>query len=505
MKLETELRALLLRELRKNVRAILGPELVSARAKDAAAAIDRIFTLLIMEEEHGETLATDIAKRFSSALAALRNALPADARARRTIDSALAALAAEGPVDAFASLRGAGQAAIRDLGASGLQDASTRSLLGALLETERDLLDAVAGLRDRVLDPDDPDEAADVGAEGCSIRAEQLTDYLRERLPEAPELCVTQLTPIPGGRSKETIAVEIENGGPLPARTILRKDRPVSVVDSRAADEFELLRVVHAAGGAVAEPLLHETDPDRLGGTFILVSHAPGSKQGEYFPEILCPQEHRREIGLQLARALARLHSIPLSALEQTGLDLDPDPRSILERSIESSYRRLLDAKGPPSIGIELAHVWLLDHLELGLTEPALCHFDIGLHNIVIDGPRLTAIVDWELAAIGSPAGDIAKCRQAIDYMMSWDEFVKAYLEASGRPEAVDPVIVDFYEILGYMGGAITSRLGGSLFRSGQKRDLLTANSGYDSHHRTSRLLTDALARAFDRGARRAR
>ena len=365
MKLGCDQRALIIREVRKSVRTILAPELDSARARDAAHAIDRILTLLVMEEEHGEALAEDMAKRFDAALGAITKVLPEDSEASQTIAAAHDALARDGAVETFTSLRGAGQLALREIGPAGLGSERGRSEIRRLIETERDFLAAIADLRDRVESPEDYDEAKNDTGDGCSITLYQLEAYLRKRLPAQRELRVVGLSLIPGGRSKETIVVGVEHGGPLPSELVLRKDRPISVVDSRAADEFELLRVVHAAGVPTAEPFLHEPDPDALGGTCLFVARVRGEKRGEYFPEILCPDSGRAEIGRQWARALARVHAIPLSDLTRTHLDLEPDPRAILERTIEGSYRRLLDYDGPPSIGIELAHAWLLDHFDV--------------------------------------------------------------------------------------------------------------------------------------------
>lgn len=509
MKLASDQRALLLRELRKSVRKILAPELESASARDASQAIDRILTLLIMEDEHGDVLAESMATRFEEALGGLGRVVPPDSQAGQAITASRASLARDGAVESFGALRGAGQLALRELGPAGLESKESRAEIRRLIETERDFLDAMADLRDQVAhseEPEKPDpsvkseeskDATGDSGDACSITPARLEAYLHERFPDQPDLRVTGFTVIPGGRSKETIVVGIENGGSLPRELVLRKDRPISVVDSRAADEFELLRVVHDAGVPVPKPLLHELDPKTLGGTCLFVERVRGGKRGEYFPEILCPDEGREEIGRQWAAALARLHDVPLSDLTGTHLDLEPDPRAILERTIEGSYRRLIDHDGPPSIGIELAHAWLVEHLEGALGPPALCHNDLGLHNLVIDGTELTALIDWELAGIGTPASDLARCRHTVDHLMPWQHFIEAYVEAGGSPEACDPHKIDFYQILGLMGGAVVSRLGGVLFSSGQKRDLLTANSGYDSHSRSSRLLSVALARAI--------
>ena len=54
---------------------------------------------------------------------------------------------------------------------------------------------------------------------------------------------------VPGGRSKETILVSLTGTSELPPEVIVRKDRPVGVLQTRAADEFAVLQAVHAHGG----------------------------------------------------------------------------------------------------------------------------------------------------------------------------------------------------------------------------------------------------------------
>jgi methylmalonyl-CoA mutase cobalamin-binding subunit len=49
------------------------------------------------------------------------------------------------------------------------------------------------------------------------------------------------------------------------------------------------------------------------------------------------------------------------------------------------------------------------------------------------------------------------------------------------------------------LGGVMTSRTGGHLFRTGGKRDLVTAHSGIDAHFRAQRNLARALHDALDR------
>ena len=493
MSAEATVRALRLREVRGAVRAVLAPELRSNHARDAALAVDRILTLMVAEEEAGAEELSRHLRAVHDALGDLGSAAGATAQSPALPEREVH----QAGIESMESARCAGGRLLASLpdsfGASGRAEALR------LLEAERDYLDAACAWRDAAYPEPTPPSAAPA-REGCSIDAAQLTAYLREAVAGAEHLSVTELTLIAGGRSKETLLARAERTGPLPGEFVVRKDRPVSVVNSRAADEYELLRVVADAGVPAPRPLHCEPDPDRLGGSFLLVTRAAGAKGGEYFPEIALPARGGRRIGLQLAQALARLHAIPLAALAGTHIETAGDPGALLLGEIDGIRRQLADAGAEPTIGIELAHGWLRDCADSAVTELGLRHNDVGLHNLVIDGARLTALVDWELADIGSPAGDIAKCRQCIDAMMDWQEFVEAYLAAGGKPSACAPETVAYHEVLGYMRGAMRSRMGDALFRSGRKRDLLTANSGYDSQLRTARLLDNALARAMAKG-----
>ena len=83
---------------------------------------------------------------------------------------------------------------------------------------------------------------------------------------------------------------------------------------------------------------------------------------------------------------------------------------------------------------------------------------------------------------------------------MPWDEFVDAYRDAGGPPEATEPDAVAFYRVFFALGACMSSRTGGDLFRTGAKRDLVTAHSGLDAHFRAQRNLARALEEAMARG-----
>jgi aminoglycoside phosphotransferase (APT) family kinase protein len=303
---------------------------------------------------------------------------------------------------------------------------------------------------------------------------------------------------LPGGRSKETILVSLTGTSELPADIIVRKDRPVGILQTRAADEFAVLRAIDAHGGVpVARPLFAEDLDEQLGpGTMLVMERVSGSKAGEYFPDLAAPTEHRHALGEQLAVALAHLHAIPLEDLAQTSLDVGAEvTAATIAASVEAMSSRIGELTGPPIAAIGLARQWLLDHVADVVPAGRLCllQSDVGLHNMLVEGDRITALVDWEAATIGPPARELATAWPAATALMDWPEFVAAYRGAGGPPEATNERAVTYYRVFFALGACMSSRTGGHLFRTGGKRDLVTAHSGLDAHFRAQRNLVRAL------------
>jgi aminoglycoside phosphotransferase (APT) family kinase protein len=327
---------------------------------------------------------------------------------------------------------------------------------------------------------------------------------LRRRFPDSPELSVTQLDVVPGGRSKETLLVSLAGTTELPKEVIVRKDRPIGLLATKASDEFAILRAVHDHGGVpVARPLFADDSVDTgtgAVGTLLVMERVRGEKAGEYFPDLaMPPEEYRHAIGTQLATALAHLHAVPLDALAGTGLDLEAQVNeATLSAAVNGMTARISDLSGPPIAAVPLARQWLLDHIDDVVPSGplSLLQGDFGLHNTLVDGERVTALVDWEAATIGPPARELAAAWPAATALMEWPAFIATYCAAGGSVEATDESAVTYYRVFFGLGACMSSRTGGHLFRTGDKRDLLTAHSGLDSHFRAQRNLVRALADA---------
>jgi aminoglycoside phosphotransferase (APT) family kinase protein len=119
----------------------------------------------------------------------------------------------------------------------------------------------------------------------------------------------------------------------------------------------------------------------------------------------------RHEMGLEAARAIACLGRVDYRAV---GLDDFGQPEGFLERQVGrwlselESYSRFDGYPGPDIPHVDDVARWLEDNRPATFT-PGILHGDYHLANVMYanDGPRLAAIVDWEMCTIGDPLLDL--------------------------------------------------------------------------------------------------
>ena len=311
------------------------------------------------------------------------------------------------------------------------------------------------------------------------LERHRLEDFIA-RAAGALSAAITEFHRLPGGAIQENWLLDADlTGGAFAGRleAVLRTDAPSTIDTSLSrAEEFALLRAALAAGVTVPEPLWLCREPEILGKEFFVMRRIAGVAA----PHRLVRDERVREAGEalvgELARELARIHTIKPGT---DGLAFLPLPEPSPAPYWVARYRAELDRLAGPHPVLEWGLRWLERHAPAE-SDLVLCHHDYRTGNYLVEGDRLTAILDWEFAGWSDYHEDIAwfcaKCwrfgandREA-GGIGSRDKFIWAYEQASARP--VDPDAVAYWEVMAHVRWAIVALHQCARHRSGEEPSL---------------------------------
>jgi aminoglycoside phosphotransferase (APT) family kinase protein len=239
-----------------------------------------------------------------------------------------------------------------------------------------------------------------------AIDAARLEAFLVSHLPDFNgPLRVQQFR---GGQSNPTYLLE------TPARRfVLRRKPPGKLLPSaHAVDrEFRVISALHAQGFPVAAPVLYCEDTGIVGTPFYVMTHVDGRVIWEpHMPDATA--DERAALYDAMNATLARLHSFDPAAL---GLADFGRGENYVGRQIERWSKQYRASETDKIEPMERLITWLPGHLP----PPApvrLVHGDYRLDNIILasSGPRILAVLDWELSTLGDPLADLAY------HLMQW-------------------------------------------------------------------------------------
>jgi aminoglycoside phosphotransferase (APT) family kinase protein len=225
-----------------------------------------------------------------------------------------------------------------------------------------------------------------------------MTDLADLLLANGIDLGAFTTEPVGEGHSNLTYLLRGERGSavlrrppapPLPpgANDVLREAGIIAALRGSAVPVPAVLATA-AAGAALDVPCF-------------VMSFVPGVVIGERTPDAIATPADRRRIGEGLVDALVALHGLDWRA---AGLRGRPEGANL--RQHERLGRLVADR--PPAALVEL-DAWLVAHApeESGA---ALLHNDLRLGNVLVadrSPARITAVLDWELAAVGDPLADL--------------------------------------------------------------------------------------------------
>ncbi|MBM3525764.1 MAG: phosphotransferase family protein [Alphaproteobacteria bacterium] len=303
----------------------------------------------------------------------------------------------------------------------------------------------------------------------------------------ARRVTIEAITRLGGGAIQEnwSLAVGIE-GSDREGRHVwvVRTDAPSRVaVSLTRAQEFALLRVAHAAGITVPEPIALCDDPAVIGRPFTVMARVAGTAAGHV---LVRPDRWRGDRAALVARLggeLARIHGIKPPRIELGFLPIPDEAPAI---AAIRRHRRWLDGYRMARPALEWGLRWLEHHAPPAPASLSLLHGDFRTGNYMVDELGLTGILDWEFAAWGDPLEDVgwfcARCwrfgaddREA-GGMGPREDFYRGYEACAGR--RIDREAVGYWETMAHARWAIVALMQGERHVSGAEASLDLALTG---------------------------
>jgi aminoglycoside phosphotransferase (APT) family kinase protein len=262
-----------------------------------------------------------------------------------------------------------------------------------------------------------------------------LEGYLARRLPAlAGPLEVRQFR---GGQSNPTYYVRAPGG-----EFVLRRKPPGKLLPSAHAveREYRVIAALQGTGVPVPRALLLCEDAAVIGTPFYLMSYVPGRVMPELALPGLAPAE-RRALWDDAVAVLARLHQVDWRAV---GLGDFGKPGNYYARQIHRWVGQYRASETETIPAMERLIAWLPAHVPAEDTT-TLVHGDFRIGNTIVHPtePRIVAVLDWELATLGHPLGDLAYLCTAFRMPAGIDGLGGLDLAALGIPSEAE--VVDRY------------------------------------------------------------
>jgi aminoglycoside phosphotransferase (APT) family kinase protein len=238
------------------------------------------------------------------------------------------------------------------------------------------------------------------------VDPDRLTSYAADSLPGDGPLTVERLA---AGHSNLTFVVRRDGN-----EWILRRppQGPLLPTAHDVIREYRVLNLLARSGCGVRVPAvtLACEDPDVIGAPFYLMERVDGEVIRIALPE-WAGEPQRRALGFELVDALAELHAAPVEPFVAAGIG---KPDGYLARQLRRWRGQRDGAKTRELPDYDVLSAWLEEHLPMQ-ADTSLVHGDYKLDNVAVSpsGPRLTAILDWEMATVGDPLADLG-------YLMSF-------------------------------------------------------------------------------------
>jgi len=252
-----------------------------------------------------------------------------------------------------------------------------------------------------------------------------MADAHLNQLMEAhfPESTVTGIERLTGGVSADVHRIDLDDGGA--PRSVVVREHGERHGGHSASTEFALLQALHESGVLVPRPLAIDISKTISEHDCLVIEYIPGDSG---FP--------RAEVSHYLAQAadaLAGIHERGLPGLPALPERLEPLPEVFdywPEGEESQPLKRFLQQ-----------HDW-----PLFSGAHSLLHGDFWPENLLWKEGELSAVLDWEDAAVGDPLSDLAASRVEFRYQFG-REGMQTFTAAYSRHRTIDSTRLALWQI----------------------------------------------------------
>jgi aminoglycoside phosphotransferase (APT) family kinase protein len=242
-------------------------------------------------------------------------------------------------------------------------------------------------------------------AERLAELSAKLSDFVEHEC--GAERRVANLHPMEEGHAGLTFGFDVVDGVAESLGSYVLKLAPVGVVRRGNTDVYRqapLLRGLKQAGAPVPAVPWASPSEDDLGTPFIIMERAPGRIFFVWGPHPSFPRDDQtvRGLWLEAARVLAGLHRVDW----RTDLPDWESPRPL--RDELNIWPSLLRHAATPAIAQAGAELHRLLAAQIPNDDAiGVVHGDFQPGNILYQGGKAGAVIDWELASIGAQGLDV--------------------------------------------------------------------------------------------------
>ncbi len=240
------------------------------------------------------------------------------------------------------------------------------------------------------------------------------------------------------GRSRENWVFDLVEPGAGEQREplILRSDPDGGLVDTSRAVEFEVLRALEPSPLPTPQARWLDATGEWLGSPSLIMRREPGTCDYRIVNGDR-PVTERRALAQEFCDLLARVHDVDWRTLGLDGVLTDPgNDAALAELQHWEQILRQDQLEAYPEL--DLAIDWLRRHAQPS-QRTVLVHADFKPGNILLEGDRVSSLLDWELAHLGDPLEDLGWVTQPLrakEHLIegTWtrDDLIARYVAVTG-------------------------------------------------------------------------